>query len=113
MFALCHRTSPSAGARSPQSILSKLVLPLPFGPVSWTNVPGVSEKLRPLNNLRSPRTQPSWITSRIVACLHVVPTLLRHCIGLCAETHVVEPQWSRAKRAAPSLRGDVLFPLGG
>ena len=44
---------------------SKLVLPLPFGPVSWTKVPGESERSRPLNSRRSPRTQPSLLTSNI------------------------------------------------
>src|SRR5215216_1618858 len=66
MFAPCHLICPSAGARSPHSIRSKLVLPLPFGPVSWTKVPGDTAKSSPLKSLRSPRTHPSLLSSSIV-----------------------------------------------
>src|ERR1051325_9068221 len=65
MFAPFHLTSPSAGARSPHKIRSKLVLPLPFGPVSWMYVPGNTARSSPLKSLRSPRTQPSLLTSKM------------------------------------------------
>src|SRR6185369_5461441 len=68
MFAPCHLTSPSAGASSPHKIRSKLVLPLPFGPVSWTSVPGDTAKSSSLKSLRSPRTHPSLLSSSIVGC---------------------------------------------
>src|SRR5690348_4246153 len=63
IFAPFHLISPSAGGRSPHKIRSKLVLPLPFGPVSWMYVPGNTERSSPLKSLRSPRTQPSLLTS--------------------------------------------------
>ena len=44
---------------------NKLVLPLPFGPVSWTKVPGDTAKSSPLKSLRSPRTHPSLLSSNI------------------------------------------------
>src|SRR6185503_14800350 len=75
MFAPFHLISPSAGARSPHKIRSKLVLPLPFGPVSWMYVPGDTDRSSPLKSLRSPRTQPSLLTSRILVVLR------RHCTG--------------------------------
>ena len=52
---------------------NKLVLPLPFGPVSWTKVPGDTAKSSPLKSLRSPRTHPSLLTSKILV------TLRCHC----------------------------------
>ena len=48
---------------------NRLVLPLPFGPVSWTNVPGDTDRSSPLKSLRSPRTQPSLLTSNILFVL--------------------------------------------
>src|SRR5687768_18174083 len=66
MFAPFHLTWPSAGASSPHNIRSKLVFPLPFGPVNWTNVPGDTAKSSSLKSLRSPRTHPSLLSSSIV-----------------------------------------------
>src|SRR6185503_9046232 len=68
IFAPSQLISPSSGGRSPHRIRSKLVLPLPFGPVIWTNVPGDTDRSSPLKSLRSPRTQPSLLTSNICAC---------------------------------------------
>ena len=77
IFAPSQLIWPSAGGRSPHRIRSKLVLPLPFGPVSWTNVPGDTAESSPLKSLRSPRTHPSLLTSN----MFVVPPG-RDCNGL-------------------------------
>src|SRR5882672_10534368 len=55
MFAPRQRISPFAGGASPHRIRSRLVLPLPFAPVSCKKPPGLNEKLRPLKSRRSPR----------------------------------------------------------
>ena len=62
-----QRTSPSTGVSRPQRIRKRLVLPLPFGPVRLTNVPGENENDRSLKILRSPRTHPSLLTSSIAS----------------------------------------------
>jgi hypothetical protein len=65
----------------------RLVLPLPLGPVSCRNVPGESEKSRPLKTLRSPLIQPSWLTSKMVRLPPVTFGVRRHCMGVRRENH--------------------------
>jgi len=78
IFAPCHWTRPSAGLINPQRILSRLVLPLPFAPVICSHCAGAKEKLTSLKILRSPRTQPRFLTSRMVACppIHSVASIV-------------------------------------
>ena len=89
MFAPFQRIWPSAGASRPQRIRSKLVFPLPFGPVNLTNVPAETEKSRPLKSLRSPRTQPSCLTSSINSLQYQYSALLRYSSEVLQEKHTM------------------------
>ena len=111
MFAPCQRTSPSVAASKPQIILKRLVLPLPFGPVSWTTLPGESEKLRPLKRSRSPLTDRKFATSRIVVRLLRKSKLQTHCIGLFPEKHLVRRKcsWRRTARGHAILSKTLVY----
>src|SRR5678816_2675784 len=88
MESPCHLTSPVSGVSNPQRIRKRLVLPLPFGPVSCRNDPGAREKLMSLKSRRSPRTHRSFSTSKIVVALRFeVSDVVTHCIELLWEKH--------------------------
>src|SRR5690242_4788936 len=92
MFAPCQLTLPSAGSSNPHRMRSKLVLPLPFGPVSCTKVPDGNEKSRPLKSLRSPRTHASLLTSSMGGSSSA---LFAVSLCLCGYSSVFEPQRHR------------------
>ena len=68
---------PAAGGSRPQTILSRLVLPLPLGPLTWSRPPLESSKASPANSRRSPRTQSSPVARNVAVGWDVMRLSLR------------------------------------
>ena len=71
--APCQEIVPASAGTSRASARSRVVLPLPLGPVSTSNSPVANEKDRPSKTRRPPRWQASPATSSSLVMRRVVP----------------------------------------
>src|SRR5579864_6484233 len=96
-----QRTSPCAGVSRPQSMRSRLVLPLPLAPPTCSSRPLPRDRLRPENSVRSPRVHSRCCASSMVAVLEV-----RGATANCNTPGVGSPLVYSAIRLPP-----MRFPL--